>query len=248
MRLAFALLLAAAPALAHDTWFQPWGAEVLSLGTGTRYPAQQFPVGAEQLVAQGCRDAAGQPVPLVAVRNTRSALLMHAAPQSALCWGQLQPFEIELPAATVAIYLDEIAAPPHVRAAWAGMQARGVPWKERFTKHARIALQPQGAGQPVPLGLDILRLGGQHEPVRPGRAEAFQVLRDGRPLPAQALELVGPNGASAGWFTSDDQGRIEVLVPGPGRWILRGTDLRLAQDPPDTWDSRFVTLSFAVEP
>jgi hypothetical protein len=37
-----------------------------------------------------------------------------------------------------------------------------------------------------------------------------------------------------------------VQAPLPGRWLLRGTELRLSQERPDTWDSRFVTLAFDV--
>jgi hypothetical protein len=35
-------------------------------------------------------------------------------------------------------------------------------------------------------------------------------------------------------------------VPLAGHWLLRGTDLRLSDTVPDSWDSRFVTLAFSV--
>ena len=38
----------------------------------------------------------------------------------------------------------------------------------------------------------------------------------------------------------------QTRLPLAGRWVLRGTDLRLSSERPDTWDSRFVTLAFDV--
>jgi len=38
-------------------------------------------------------------------------------------------------------------------------------------------------------------------------------------------------------------------VPAPlaGRWVLRGTELRLSETEPDVWESRFVTLAFEID-
>ena len=245
---AFALvaLLAAGPARAHDTWFQPLGdGGVLALGTGTRFPVQDFAIGAEQLVQHGCRDARGRAVPLVPLRTVRSALWLQPAPAAADCWAQLQPFEIELTPAIVAVYLDEIHASAAVRAAWADQQARGLPWRERFTKHARIVRSASGAAAlPSALGLDLLMAG--EGPAQPGDTLRFQLLRDGRPLGGQALELVDADGRCGGWRHTDADGRVVFTVPAPGRWLLRGTELRPVADRPGEWDSRFVTLAFEV--
>ena len=42
-------------------------------------------------------------------------------------------------------------------------------------------------------------------------------------------------------------GRAEALAL-PGRWVPRGTDLRLGETEPNLWISRFVTLAFEVAP
>ena len=43
------------------------------------------------------------------------------------------------------------------------------------------------------------------------------------------------------------QGRVRIQAPLAGQWVLRGTDLRLSERVPDTWESRFVTLAFEIE-
>jgi hypothetical protein len=140
---------AASPgASAHDTWFARLPAAAgampeLALGTGNRYPKQEFAVAAEYLARQGCRSAADAPAVALQPLGLTDTALRLRAPTSAAgssCWAQLQPFEIELAPALVALYLDEVRASPALRAQWAQLQARGLPWRERYTKHARVLL------------------------------------------------------------------------------------------------------------
>jgi hypothetical protein len=74
------------------------------------------------------------------------------------------------------------------------------------------------------------------------------VLRDGAPLADFAVELRGVTtlAGQERWLRTDAQGRVQVSAPAPGRWLLRGTDLRSAEARPDQWDSRFITLAFDV--
>jgi hypothetical protein len=252
---AISLLLAAAGADAHDTWFQALsvqpGSAVLSLGTGTRFPQHQFPIGTEHLRSSGCRGTDGRAMRLVPVREAPAALLLQASgrnggAQGMSCWAQLQPSEIELAPETVKLYLDEIHATDAVRQAWSAMQARGVAWKERYVKHARIEA---GSGPavlgPTGMGMDILLEGGLRV-LRAGDALGFQVLRAGRPLPDQPMELVDGQGQSGGWATSDAEGRVRFTVPTAGPWLLRGTQLQPSSSDPDVWESAFVTLAFEV--
>jgi hypothetical protein len=142
----------------------------------------------------------------------------------------------------VRLYLDEIHATDAVRQLWAGRQAKGLAWKERYTKHARIEL---GEGAPLagPTGMDMdLQLEGPRRRPHAGEPVLFRVLRDGQPLAGQPVELVDAQQRSAGWAVSDEQGRVRFTVPAPGRWLLRGTALWPVDG--DAWESGFVTLAF----
>jgi hypothetical protein len=246
-------VLAAQSAMAHDTWFEPLGqpgaaGTLLSLGTGNRFPQQEFPIGAEQVSVAACAKP-GAPLRLEPLRSNARALLMRA--QSAgegasSCWAQLVAFDIEITPDKVALYLDEIHAGEALRARWSVLQAEGMPWKEHYTKFARIELgsaTPTPASLPSGLALDLV-FDASSQTLRAGHPQAVRALRDGDPLPGLWLELVDAAGASAGWQRSDEAGRASFTVPRPGRWLLRGVDLRPA--PASSWDSRFVTLAFEV--
>jgi hypothetical protein len=146
----------------------------------------------------------------------------------------------------VPVYLQDIQATPEVRATWAAMQARGLPWRERYTKHARIELGPPSAW-PAPVGLD-LHIENSNSKARVGTNLSVQALRDGQPLAGLAVELRSEASPLGIWRRTDAQGRIALAVPLAGRWMLRGVDLRVSAADPDRWDSRFVTLAFDVAP
>lgn len=249
---AAALAAGATSAFAHDTWFElkrrTAGEAVLALGTGNQFPVQESAVGAEQLVQQGCRAGAAA-VALAAGKLTPSALTLQAKAertQPLSCWAQVMPFDIELPPDKVATYFREINPPASVREAWAGMRARGLPWKERYTKHARIELTGEAPAEAAASGMamDVLLESGV-KPVRAGDALVFRVLRDGAPLAGFAMELRSDRHRVGFWHRTDGEGRIRVKAPLAGKWVLRGTDLRQAGD---GWESRFVTLAFEVGP
>ena len=252
-----ACLLAAlaSGAYAHDTWFAPRAPSTpfevaLKLGTGNRFPLHESGVAFEYLVRSGCRgDAQARPIALQRVGDAPTALWLRAGARSdrpLTCWAQLSPFKVQLPPDKIALYFKEIQPGVEVRRQWAQMQARGVPWKERYTKHARIELNPGiGAAQPVDMAMDVL-LESSQGPLRAGQALQFRVLRDGAPLPDFAVELRSERSALGLWRRTDAQGRVAFTVPLPGRWVLRGTDLRLSETEHDWWESRFVTLAFDV--
>ena len=79
-----------------------------------------------------------------------------------------------------------------------------------------------------------------------GDTLTFTVLRQGRPLPQFAVELVNAASGRGLWLRTDEAGRAQVRLPLAGAWLLRGTDLRPHAQQPDAWDSGFVTLAFSV--
>lgn len=247
------------------------GAAWLALGTGNQFPKQETGIDAAFLVRRGCR--ADRPVPepveraqpagsagrvtaqtpapklavnlaLKALRNVPTALLLQVPRGATTCWVQLTPFDVEVAPDLVPVYLKEIQATPEIRATWAAMQARGLPWRERYTKHARIELGTPST-LPTQLGLD-LRIENAGTAATVGAPLSVQALLDGEPLAGLAIELRSETSPLGIWRRTDGQGRINVTPPLPGRWLLRGVDLRVSPDDVDRWASRFVTLAFDV--
>ncbi len=274
-----ALLLALLTGLAsaHDTWFEAKtqkrsGRIVMALGTGNQFPVLEFPLALAALHSSGCRQGA-QPMVLKGMTATPKFTLMQteakaigsisgisgiSGPAEAIsCWAQSVPFDIEIPADKVALYFDEINPPQATRDRWAALQARGLPWLERYVKHARIefsspaplagATPAQASAAPSGMGMDLLIQSGL-QPLRSGDALVFQVLRDAAPLADFAVELRGVSTVPGQerWLRTDAQGMVRTTAPAAGRWLLRGTDLRPAAARPDQWDSRFITLAFDV--
>ncbi|MBL8307510.1 MAG: DUF4198 domain-containing protein [Rubrivivax sp.] len=243
---ALLLSVVAASAAAHDTWFEPGhdpgGAPTLALGTGAHFPAQETALTRPALVELGCRAGRVSTTPRLA-RETPEALHLRPAPGMSRCWAQSVVFDITLPPDTVSLYLQELRAGPAVRERWADLQRRGLPWRERYTKHARIELGAPSA-EALPLGLDLAI--DTPGPLRAGTSFAVQVRRDGQPLPGLAVELRSEHSPLGVWRLSDAQGRLTMPAPLPGRWLLRAIELRPAAG--DAWDSRFVTLAFDIGP
>ena len=74
------------------------------------------------------------------------------------------------------------------------------------------------------------------------------MLRDGEPLAGFQVELQTAQSPLGIWRETDAQGKLRHRLPFAGRWLLRGTDLRLAPRDPTRWESRFVTLALDVKP
>ena len=256
-RSALALLISASSAQAHDTWFEalsgnanPGGLHLLALATGNQFPKQEFAVAANVLVRQGCVDAGGRSRALQPQLQLPTRLLLRTAVAGAMsCWAQLTPFDIELAADKLAVYFDEIRPSPAVLAAWAALQARGLPWRERYTKYARIELPgsgPPALPAPLALGLDLQLLADANQ-LQAGSTVGFQLWRDGQALAGLWLELRGAEGEPSLWGQTDGAGQLRLTLPKAGAWVLRGTELRLAADDATRWDSRFITLAFQVQ-
>jgi Domain of unknown function (DUF4198) len=246
-----ALLAFAGPAPAHDTWFAPLpspaGEAQFALGTGNRFPATELAVDPKFFTRAGCRGADGRAHGLQMLRYTDTTTLLRvpSAPRATLaCFVQLEPFEFELPAERIEVYFAEIRPSAAVLAAWTGLRARGLPFLERYTKSARID-GADAAPRPVGTAMDVLRESPAGA-LAAGTDAVFQVLRDGRPLADFNVELVHEGSATPQWLRTDAQGRVRARLPQPGRWLLRGTDLRLRADDPTRWDSQFITYAFDV--
>ena len=254
------LLLFSVAAHAHDSWLSPvptpvQGEALFELSAGNRFPVQEVGASPQYLDRSTCMDGQGRALPMRPDNVGQKALSLRvrglAGPGMPLsCWIELQAYDIELQPQLIPVYLAEIRPPAAVREAWAAMQARGLPWRESFRKYARIEAMEVGtptpaqraaARKPAGMTLEIVLLGDG--PVAVGEDLRFQVLRDGKPLAAFATELVSERSPLGIWRTTDSQGMVSHKLPFGGRWLLRGTDLRVSQKDADRWDSWFVTLT-----
>ena len=234
-------------AAAHDTWFAPQPNGVLALGTGNRFPVTELAVDDKFFAKRGCLAADGTPAALDKLRFTDKTTLLRpkTAAGALTCFVQLEPFEIELPPDKIGIYFKEIRPSDAALAAWADLKARGLPFKEHYTKSARIDLGADASTQPTGTAMDALRLSPSGA-LTVGSVAVFQLLQGGKPLPDFPVELINERSPIGLWHRTDAQGRISAKLPLPGRWLLRGTDLRLSASDATRWESEFITYAFEV--
>lgn len=247
--------LAAVPVLAHDTWFERIEAGErpadkplqLALGTGAHFPRYEDPVQPKYLAHLACTDGKGmahQPEPPREGRRYTTVRVPGLDAAAFSCVARLQPFEIELESKLVDVYFEEIRAGEALRAVLARQRAQGRPFAERYLKVARIegeAAPPRAGNQP----LDVQRVapGGT---LKAGAEAVFEVLRDGKPLEDLPVQLLNDTAPAGLWARTDAAGRITVRLPLPGRWLLRGVDLRPPATEGERWDSRFIAYTFEV--
>jgi len=249
------LALSALPALAHDTWFErveaPDGGArqplQLALGTGNQYPRYEEPVQPKVVTHLACTDAGGTVYkPESSRAGRRHTVLRVPGPEAGTfsCVVRLQPFEVELAPAIVDIYFDEIRAGDTLRAVLARQRAQGRPFEERYLKVARI----EGVAAPVrdkSQPLDVLRVAPRGL-LQAGTDAVFEVQRDGKPLAALPVELLHETTPGGLWARTDAAGRVTFRLPQPGRWLLRGVDLRPPISEGARWESRFIAYTFEV--
>jgi hypothetical protein len=246
-KLAGALLLALAHASAgaHDTWFDPLPGGDLSLSTGNRFPAGEIAVDDQYFARRGCVAADGRLLALNRRRFTDRATLLAAEAGAQTCFVQLDAFDVELPPDKIAVYFDEIRPGAAALAAWEQLRARGLPFRERYVKSARVDIGPLRSAARTGLAMDALRL--SPEGALSVRDEAvFQVLKHGAPLAGLPVELVNERSRVGLWLRTDGQGQVRTRLPLPGRWLLRGTELRPPESDPARFDSDFITYAFEV--
>ena len=250
-RLLFLLvgLALAGSASAHDTWFEPLPGGGLALSTGNRFPLSDLAVDDKYFVKSGCVNADGKARSLDKLRFTDKATLLRSkdrvGAEPLTCFVQLQPFDIDLPPDKIEIYFKEIRPSAAVLAAWADLKARGLPFRERYTKSARIDIGADASSQPTGTAMDALRIAPRGA-LTVGSEAVFQVLRDGKPLPDFPVELINERSPLGLWHRTDAEGRISAKLPLPGRWILRSVDLHLSPGDATRWESWFITYAFEV--
>lgn len=249
--IALAALLLATSAQAHDTWFelQPGtGKAELLIGSGNRFPLYEGGVGGNAFDKSGCRGGDGKAAALTFRRHVRNATLLRTDAEDGpalTCWAQLQPFDVELTPQLVEVYFREIRPSAAVVAAWQALRAQGVVFRERYVKSARYDGADVTSPKPTGTTMDVVRLTPAAAP-KVNDTVSWQILRDGEPFADFPVELVNENSPLGLWTRSDKEGRVTMRLPLPGRWLLRGTDLRPSPADPTRWESKFIAYSFDV--
>jgi hypothetical protein len=60
------------------------------------------------------------------------------------------------------------------------------------------------------------------------------------------VELLHETTPGGLWARTDAAGRVSFRLPQPGRWLLRGVDLRPPITEDARWESRFIAYTFEV--
>jgi uncharacterized GH25 family protein len=245
-----------ASSLAHDTWLIAdrfviaQGSEaLLDLTSGMAFPTLETSIKPERLERARCRLGAHtfelkefSPTP-----NSLRFAARLAEPGVATFWVELQPRALQLTAAQVREYLDEIGASIAIRNAWATAR-KPRRWRELYTKHSKTFVKvgelqtDQSWAEPVGLRLEIVP---EKDPtsLRVGDEFPVRVLRDGTPLPGFPVGVVFEGSSKGRIEKTDYAGRVSFLLDRKGRYLLRATELRKSSQQGVDWESDFTTLT-----
>ena len=266
--MAVALLLPSARAMrAQDAWLTPTRAAAPSgvdvtfdLTSGVAFPAHGSavpPIRVREARVRLGGAADRFPAPMA----TRDALHFRTplrTPGVATAWLSLAPVARTLDSAGVVRYLAERGAPDSVRVAYLRqLPIDGVRrWNERASAHAvthvlvtsplrRRPTSDRSWREPAGAPLELVP---ERDPttLRAGDTLLVQLRRRGRPAGGVAVRTVDPRAVPAPLRRTDDDGRLAVVLPRAGRWLLRAADLRRAAASPTDWESEVTTLTVAV--
>lgn len=260
--LAFAsiCLLAASTASAHDTWLLSRTAAASNAGwtfdltSGMAFPELDSAIAADRVAVAQYRLANDLQDIAPGISSGHSLVFQTRAGTSGpgTAWVSLKPRQLELERSKIGEYLDEIGASAALRATVKQQQDKR--WREVYTKHAKTFTASKDANQtakdrswsqPTQQALEIVPDVNPLQ-LKAGDALKAHVLKHGRPFPGFVVGIVGAKNTSISFQTTDADGRVSFTIPGTGRWLLRGTDLRASTKPDIEWESDFTTLTFDV--
>jgi len=251
--------LAGSVALAHDTWLlpaaaqaKPGGSLALAMTSGMAFPQEESPIRPDRIARSGVR-LAGRELPLGGLKEGEKALALVAElgrPGVATFWLDLHPRTLDLTAEDVEHYLEEIGAPPAVRARW---QAAPEPrrWRESYSKHVKTFVRVGAAAddrswaEPVGSALELVP---ERDPTAllAGDELVMRLLRNGAPAAGVTVGLLRAGDAKSVDRATGDDGRVTFTVAAAGWYLLRSTDLRPASGADLDWESDFATMTFEV--
>ena len=251
----FVLLLAlASPSLAHDSWIAPdhfrdaCGAVTLHMTSGMEFGKLDYAIDPAR-VSRAVIVIPGQRLNMTPEAAAHSLDFRVDVPKGTSTVAvELAPKTLDLTPAQVTEYLDEIAAPDNIRAAWKAHPGR---WRESYTKHAKTFLR---CGDPdhryqitAEMGLELIPQGTDPTALKAG--DTFRVILVGhkRLLRDVPVVVVREGAGRVATLTPNREGIFSFVPAKPGRYMLTATQLRRADGKDTDWTSDFTTLTFEVE-
>lgn len=244
----------------HDTWLNPErfalrknATVVLELTSGMDFPKNETAIKPERVAAARCR-LATETFDISEIQAGAASLrFKHSlkADGVAVCWVQLHPRALELKPEQVSEYLDEIGATEDLRKEWAAMTPPR--WRESYRKNSktilRVGLAENDGSWRESVGMP-LEIVPESDPtqLRVHATELFtvRVLKNGEPLADFPLNAVRGGTSKGETRKTDSAGLVSFLLDKPGRWLLRGTEVRRSSQPDVDWESDFTTLTLEV--
>ena len=251
-------LLVAQAASAHDTWIVTRPARVspgevvwFDLTSGMAFPENEVAVKPDRLARASARlrDAVTDLERGVGGKRALRLKARFSQTGIAAVWIESKPRSLELKAAEVKEYLEEIGAWESVGREW---ESKGMGrWRESYTKNAKTYIrvgEPEGDdswARPVGMTLEFVP---EKDPTRlgPGEELPVRLLQDGRPVPGLAVGLLAGNAKSGSLSKTDSEGRVRLRFKRGGWWLIRATLLKRSSKPDLDWESRFTTLTIFV--
>jgi len=251
------LLLAGAPAAAHDLWLEPstfqpapHGLVSVTVLVGQGFAGDTVPRDPEH-IARFVLDAAGGAVPVVGLPGADPAGAVRVGDAGAamlLYRGLPQPITLE--AGKFESYLLEEGL-EHVIQARAGSGQAGKPARERFGRCAKALLAVGGTtGSPSPppsCPFEIVL--AEDPPATAGKPLAVRLLWNGGPAARVLVRARCKDAPERVWSArTDAMGRVSVPLDRAGVWLLTAVHMTAAPKGSDAdWLSEWASLMLEVE-
>ena len=246
---------------AHDTWLLPSSMAVasgstvtLDMTSGMAFPAPETAVMPDRLAAARCR-LAGKLLDISEHTLGEKSLRLHVRAESpgvATIWAESRPRTLDLEAAEVREYLEEIGATETAGREWEG-SPEPRKWRETYTKHAKTFLRvgsPEGDGswaEPTGMPLEIVP---ERDPtaVVAGADFPVRLLQDGRPLAGLSVGIRAAGQKTSRMQKTDGDGRASFRMDRAGWYLLHATQIARSSQPAGEWVSHFATLTVEAGP
>lgn len=254
-----AMVFAAAPIFAHDTWLiadqmrvTPKTRVTLDLTSGVEFPKleigpkpENVPNASGRLAGRTFEITEKEPGP-----NSLQFKADLAEAGIAALWIKLAPRALELKPEQVKMFNDEVNAPATLQKEYDDMP-EPKHWRGTSTKNPKTFVRvgdPKNDTswkEPVGLSLEIVP---EKDPtaLRAGDEFPVRVLRDGAPFAGFPLNAVTAGDKKGETQTTDSAGRATFRLTKAGRWLLRGVEAHKSTAPEMNFEATSTSLTFQV--